>query len=206
MNLKSFIIAVAIMILTISAVVYGIYSFYSPPDYGELCFNIRSPVPDIGDANEEVCPAVCVEMYELDIENEDCFLNDCGSGCGPDGKTTFETLEQCKIALSGENCWDVYEDEREKYSRNIFLLAVPLGILIIALGLVIFGLETVGSGLMAGGVGVIFWSVGGFWKFADNWLKFIISIIGLITLIWLAYWFEKRFGKKKKKRKVRKRG
>ena len=76
---------------------------------------------------------------------------------------------------------------------------MPLGIIIIAAGALIFGLEAVGAGLMGGGVGVILWGVGGFWQFAQNWLKFVLSLLGLIILIWLAYYFNKKFGEKKKK-------
>jgi len=142
-------------------------------------------------------------LYE--IQNGECVLNECGSGCGENGVNTFGDLSQCEIALTGKNCYDVYDNAMESYSRNVFLIALPLGVLIIATGALIFGLETVGAGLMAGGVGVILWGVMGFWRFADEWLKFILSLVGLMALIWLAYYFNKRFEKKGgKKRVVRK--
>ena len=37
----------------------------------------------------------------------------------------------------------------------------------------------------------------GFWRFADDWLKFLLSLVGLVVLIWLAYYFNKKFEKKK---------
>ena len=78
---------------------------------------------------------------------------------------------------------------------------MPLGILVIVLGAVIFGLEAVGAGLMGGGVGIILYGVGGFWRFADDWLKFSISLLGLIILIWFSYRFNgKGFKWQKKKR------
>ena len=43
------------------------------------------------------CPAVCVEMWKL--KEKGCFFNECGSGCGPDGITTFKTKEECKAKL-----------------------------------------------------------------------------------------------------------
>jgi len=89
-------------------------------------------------------------------------------------------------------CRGELEDAREKYSRGIFLFALPLGIAVIAIGAFVFGLEAVGAGLMGGGVGIILYGVGGFWRFADDWLKFVLSLVGLVVVIWLAYWFNSK--------------
>jgi len=51
---------------------------------------------------------------------------------------------------------------------------------------------------MAGGVGIILWGVSGFWSFAQDWLKLILSLAGLVALIWLAYYFNRKFGKRKR--------
>lgn len=206
MSLKNIVIGIAIMILTIVVVVNGFNTFYSAPAYEDFCSTQRPAYPYLGTAkvspedNETICPAVCVKMWEIERDLGECAFNECGSGCGPDGVETFETLKQCETALSGKNCFDVYEDARESYSRNLFLMALPIGILIIVIGTIVFGLESVGAGLMAGGVGVILWGVGGFWRFADDWLKFLLSLIGLVVLIWLAYYFNERLGKKGKKK------
>jgi len=202
MTLKNVVIGLAIMILTISVVVQGVALFYDSPEYSDFCSDARFPKIEGGAGEGVVCPAVCVELYE--IQDGVCILNECGSGCGPDGISTFRELNQCEIALDGENCWDVYDSEREVYSRNIFLIALPLGIAIIAVGALVFGLEAVGAGLMAGGLGVVLWGVGSFWGFADDWLKFLLSLVGLVILIWLAFKMNNlnwKTGKIKKKRK-----
>ena len=77
------------------------------------------------------------------------------------------------------------------------MITLPLGILIIILGTLLFKLESVGAGLMGGGVGIILWGVSRFWIFAENFLKFILSLAGLGVLIWLAYYFNKKVNKKK---------
>jgi hypothetical protein len=194
MSLKNVVIGIAIMILTISVVVYGVNTFYKSPEYEDFCGERGAPRPVDG---REVCPAVCVELYE--IRADECVFNNCGSGCGPNNETSFLTLAECEQGIPDTSCYELYDNAREKYSRNIFLIAIPLGIAIIALGALVFGLEAVGAGLMAGGVGIIFWGVGGFWQFAQDWLKFLLSLIGLAILIWLAYYFNQKFGKKKKK-------
>jgi hypothetical protein len=198
MNLKNIVIGIAILILTITVVIQGINTFYDGPEYSDFCPSERVPYA-YSDKGERICPAVCVEMYE--IVNGSCSFNECGSGCGVDGITSFETEELCLLALDGKNCYGLYDDAQEDYSRNIFLIALPLGIAIIAAGAIIFGLEAVGAGLMGGGVGIIIWGVGGFWRFADDWLKFLLSLIGLIVVIWLAYYFNRKWGNKKRRKR-----
>ena len=202
MGLKNIIIGIAIIILTIAVAVYGVNTFYPSPEYEDFCSSVGKPV-SFNEKGERICPAVCVEMYE--IQNSACVFNECGSGCGANGVVSFGTLSECELALEGKYCYDLYEDANKVYSRNLFLIALPLGIIVIAVGALIFGLEAVGAGLMGGGVGIILWGVGGFWRFADDWLKFILSLAGLVVLIWLAYYFNRKFGKKfgKNKRKLR---
>jgi hypothetical protein len=50
----------------------------------------------------------------------------------------------------------------------------------------------VGVGLMGGGIGTLIFGVGEYWSYADNWLKFIISLIGLIAIIGITYWFNSK--------------
>jgi len=93
-----------------------------------------------------------------------------------------------------------------KLRRNLIikkcLTALPLDVAIIVIGALMFGLESVGAGLMFGGVGVIVYGVGGFWRFTEDWMKFTMSLVALIIVIWLAYYWNKRmFGYKKGKDK-----
>ncbi len=195
---KSLVIGLAIIILTIFVSVYGINTFYEKPEYSNFCGE-KIVKPLISDTEEKICPSVCVEMYE--IKENACSFNACGSGCGPDGINTFEKLSQCEIVLSGKNCYNLYDDARKTYSRNIFLIAIPLGVIIIVLGIFLFSLNSVGIGLMLGGIGTLIYGIGGYWRYTENWLRFLISLIGLVALIWLAYWFNRKSEKKERSRK-----
>ncbi len=189
MNVKNIVLGIAIIILTIFVSVYGINTFYQKPEYNNFCGDKSFPLNErLGE--KQICPAVCIETYE--IKNNECVLDKCGSGCGPDSINTFEKLKQCEIALTGKNCYSTYDDEMKKYSKNVFLIAVPLGILIIALGVFFFSLESVGVGLMGGGIGTLIFGIGRYWGYADNWLKFSISLVGLIAIIGISYWFNSK--------------
>lgn len=181
MSLKNNIMAIAIIILTISVVIYGVNVFYDKPEYADFCGEFKT--------------AEIIETQER--------CEEIGGNWAPyiSPRVVDEREGYCDRDFT---CRQEYDDAREGYSRNIFLIALPVGIAIIALGALVFGLEFVGAGIMGGGVGIVLWGVGGFWRFADDWLKFILSLIGLIVVIWLAHYVNKRLegkGKGKKRRR-----
>lgn len=192
MDIKSVLIGIGIFFLTLFVVIYGISVFYPSPDYDDYCGNFYKTPQTL--PNKEVCPQVCVPLYEVD--DGECVFDDCGSGCGADNMNTFETLEECQERLENLTCFDRYDDAREIRARNVFFIAIPVGVLIIALGAFLFKLESVGGGLMAGGVGTLIYGSGGYWQYAENLIKFLISLIGLVILIFVAYKFNRKVGKR----------
>ncbi len=178
MTLKNNIIGLVIVILTVSVAVTGINIFHEGPEYEDFCGESRTA--EVIETQER-----CEEIGgEWNSEIAPRALDGAKGFCDRDF-----------------TCRNNLEDAREKYSRTLFLITLPLGIAIIALGAIFFGLEAVGAGLMAGGVGIVLWGVGSFWRFADDVLKFILSLIGLVIVIWVAYYFNKKFEKKGKKGK-----
>lgn len=95
-------------------------------------------------------------------------------------------------------CQPKFESAEKLYYKKLFLTSLPFGIVLIALGAFVFGLESVGAGLMIGGIGIIIYGTGSYWRFTDDWLKFTLSLIGLIILIWLAYYANKKWHLTKK--------
>ena len=176
MHLKNIIIAIGIIILTISVGVYGVHTLYKAPDYNKYC----------GEAE--------MNWYVNTSEQCGAVEGRWNNYVGP--KAIDSPIGYCDTAYT---CRMQYDVDNEVYSKNVFLIGLRLGIIIITIGALVFGLEAVGAGLMAGGVGVILWGVGGFWNFAQDWLKFLLSLAGLVVLVWLAYYFNKKFGGKKKR-------
>lgn len=128
--------------------------------------------------------------------------------CGGIGTTKIiETQNDC-IAYGGEwvenrycdiysNCEERYDSAREKYFKKVFLVTLPFGIIIIIIGAIVFGLEAVGAGLMGGGVGTILYGVGGYWQYSADLMKFLLSLAGLVAVIYVAYWFNNKYHRKK---------
>lgn len=177
MSIKNVVIGIAIIILTISVVIYGIGTFYARPDYEDFCGDVKTQeLIETQERCEQINGKWSVyERVASDVEEP--ILKDKGF-CDRD-----------------YYCRQDFDDALEKYSRNLFLMTLPIGIILIILGAVVFGLETVGAGMMGGGVGVILYGVGNYWQYSADLLKFILSLVGLIVVIWFSYWFNKKHGK-----------
>ncbi|MFA5855996.1 MAG: hypothetical protein WC867_01460 [Candidatus Pacearchaeota archaeon] len=173
-DIKNIVLGIAIFILTVSVGVYGINTFYGKsPQYNDLC-------PPI--FNEKECV-------------------DSGSRWVADGYTEkpIPASPESPTYKGYCDCQQKFDDAREVYSKGAFFIALPLGIVVIAIGAIVFGLASVGGGLMAGGVGILIYGVVGFWDFAEDILKFSLSLVGLIIIIALSYYANNRWFNKKKK-------
>ncbi|MCR4327828.1 MAG: hypothetical protein NUV46_04590 [Nanoarchaeota archaeon] len=182
MNLKEGIIGVAVLVLTLFVTIYGVNAFFSESQYNDFC------PPTLWEV-EVLDEATCFEMggkwMKTDIV---CVTTPCPSG-------------YCDKEFS---CREAYELGLERYHMNIFLITVPLGILIVLAGAYLFSLESVSGGIMAGGVGTILRGVGSYWRYSEDWLRFLISVIGLTILIYFAYKFQEKISSNNKKLKKRK--
>lgn len=175
MIIKNLIIGIAIFILTTSVGVYSISTLYgNSPEYEKYCpqINTEKECSDFG-ANWT--------NYPVEAMNSPKTIP-----TSPNGYCDVYKVCDSKLRAA-----------QETYSKKVFLTALPLGIVVIIIGALVFGLISVGGGLMAGGIGIIIYGVFGFWQFADNWMKFLFSLVGLVIIIWLAYFFNKKFAKKK---------
>lgn len=179
MDIKNIVLGIVIMILGIFVVVYGINLIHERPEYEDFCAEFKTAQFI---ENEQQCQAVGGKWTPEEIR---CVTTPCPQGyCDRD----FTCREQ-------------YDEAREKYARTLFLITLPLGIALIVLGAMVFGLEAVGAGLMGGGAGTILWGVGEYWRYSADLMKFLLSLVGLVVVIGVAYWFNNRIGKKKGKRK-----
>ena len=170
-SIKNLVFGIAIFLLTMFVGIYGINTFYGKgPDYKDYCPMYLG--------NETACSSL-------------------GGTWVPNGGEVV-TAPQPKPVTRGycdydyTKCQKDFDSADEKYWKGVFFIALPLGIVIIGIGALAFGLEFVGAGLMFGGVGIIIYGVGGFWRFAQDWLKFTMSAVGLVIIIFLGYWFNKK--------------
>jgi len=177
MILKNIILGIAIVILTIFVTVNGIGVFYPKVEYSDFCNEFKTA--EVIETHER-CEEIGGRWTQEDIR---CVTTPCVQGyCDRDF-----------------TCRQDYESAQEERAKKVFYVALPFGILILLVGGFLFHLEAVGAGLMGGGVGTIVYGAGSYWQYGGELFRFIISLLGLTAVIFLAYWFNKKFGKKKKK-------
>lgn len=178
MNLRDILFGIGIMILTIFVTVYGMSVFYPSVKYDDFCGELRTQ--EIIDTQQR-----CEEIG---------------------GKwSVYESVKPVEGSVEGFcdrdfNCRQNYEDARESRSKKIFFISIPLGVVLILIGGFLFGIEAIGAGLMGGGIGTIVYGAGGYWQYGGDLFKFLMSLLGLTAVVYLAYWFNKKFGKKVKRK------
>ena len=173
MEMKNIILGIAIVILTIFVTVYGISVFYPGLEYNDFCGDVRTQeVIQTQERCEELGGKWSVYEAVKPVEGAEGF-------CDRD-----------------YICRQNYETAEEDRAKKVFYIALPLGILILLVGGFLFHLEAVGAGLMGGGVGTLVYGAGSYWEYGGELFRFIISLLGLAAVIFLAYWFNKKFGKK----------
>ena len=99
--------------------------------------------------------------------------------------------------IKNQECLKEYDAARENYSKWIFIISIPLGLIIISLGAFAFTLNSVGIGIMLGGIYTLIYGTSRYWRYGEDWMRFLISLVGLIALVLMAY----RFNKPKKKKR-----
>jgi len=120
--------------------------------------------------------------------------------CDESLRAPFLLNEERAVAIDkGEfdACRGEYDDARAAWERVVFFIAFAVGIITLIVGYSILSMEPVGSALIASGIGSIFYgSVTNWRNFTDVW-RFLMLVIALIFLIWLAL----RLNKKEKKKR-----
>ncbi|OIO42129.1 hypothetical protein COU56_02180 [Candidatus Pacearchaeota archaeon CG10_big_fil_rev_8_21_14_0_10_31_9] len=172
--IKNIIFAIAIIVLTSFVVIYGIQAFYDRPEYNNYCPEIRSA--------EYVNSSARCEQLNGRWNTFD----------GPkpvDGPNGYCDLDYY--------CRQDYEAVNKIYSRNLFIITVPIGIILLLVGGALFSLEAVGAGIMGGGVVTLIYGAGNYWPDATDIFRFIISLVGLVIVIFLAYWLNKELKRKR---------
>ncbi len=191
MKIKEIVLAIAIIVLTIFVTFYGINTILPKPEYNTFC-----PASQFGAYPTKIYPGVssqnCTFSKPLQDSYDSCISNSGQPIFTYDNSGCTVSLKECNY------CQKVFDLALKSRASKVFLIALPLGVVIIATGAFLFGLEAVGAGLMGGGIGTLIYGSGAYWPYTENWIRFFISLVGLTLLIWLAYFFNKRFGKRRR--------
>jgi len=164
-NKKKAIISLAIAIIFVLFIGYGIEVFDPTPDREDFCRE---------------------DLYEIK-EEEACTSS---GGVWNDEKGPRPVIEGEFIERGfcgpGKECYDALQDATLKHDKIVFIVGIIVGILAIITGIIIKK-DAISTGILSGGVLVILYGTLRYWRHADNTLKFVLLGITLAILLLIAY-------------------
>lgn len=188
--MKNFVLGLGIFIVYGLVLWQGIAAFYPGPEYADFCDeNFRNFPKPIGTTVD--CP---VEPSDLQSKSDSCWRMD--------GSFRYEYDEDgCIIGGYCDECSIEYNDALDEHSRNVFIITLIIGIITFIVGFSILSVEPVGSALLASAVLAVFSGTVVNWRNFGTGIRFVLLLVVLVLLIWIAYRLNKHgklFGKKRK--------
>jgi len=190
-KVKNVILSIAIAIIFAFFVGRGIDVFYPSPEWDDYCDQERYMRFDY-ELNKDDCEGSggnWSEYSEMKLVPEDRFVcRKMDQGVGD------EIILSCEYAGEEENgycdinykCEKDFDEADEKYSKNVFIITLVIGILAIVLS-VMLQLVSVSAGLMVGGLFLMIYGTMRYWEYSSDILRFVLLGVILAILIWLGY-------------------
>lgn len=189
---KQVLLAVAIAIVFVFFVGFGIATFYKAPKYEDFC--LQREFKDI--STEQSCEIQNGKWtsYEREVPKPIAMdssqllctkISDAGKNITLSCETK-QQIEQSGYCDTDFYCRENFQKVNEKYNRNVFITATGIGIIILIVGFAL-GMASVSAGLMGGGVLTILYGIIRYWTDLPDYGRFTILGIILAILIWLGY-------------------
>lgn len=182
-KLKQRILMIAIAIIFVFFIGIGIDTFYKGPLYKDFC---DEPIKLIENKND--CLVAGGAWNEPEVQDAKLRLI-CNKG--EEGKYICDEdmalMSNGWCDLKERPCQIKFDKNQEQYNRNVFVIALVLGIIGLIIGGITLKLESVSSGIMGGSILTIIYGVMRYWGNAQDFLRFIIMGVALVVLIWLGY-------------------
>lgn len=160
---KNNLLAIAIAIVLTAFIFYGVYTFYEYPD------------------NNKYCPIE--NNYKFINSSDECIAND---GLWNPNQVRYaeeKSIPNGYCDLSTK-CSEKYNTDNNIYKKNVFMIAVVLG-LIALIGGIFVSYRSVSGGLMGGGILTLIVGILQYWSELGDTLRFITLGIVLAILIYV---------------------
>ncbi len=199
---KHIFLAIAIAIVFVFFVGFGIASFYKEPQYEDFCgereFKSFQTKEECEENNGKwietgLARPLPLEAFEkpvpLDAPDSNryvCTILEQNDKNKTLHCQTVDELQERGSCNTDFYCSKEFRDVRENYNRNVFIIATGIGIIILIVGFAL-KLASVSSGLMGGGILTIIYGTIRYWTDLPDYGRFIILGITLGILIWMSY-------------------
>lgn len=113
----------------------------------------------------------------------------------PMEKTGYNYTYQQEQTDYYQQCQGKFDKSQEDYSKNLFIISLVFSLIIIAVSAFLIPVESVSGGLMLGSLMFLIYGIGSYWRFMNDYFRFVILGIALLILIYIGY----KLARKKKK-------
>ena len=172
MKIRNFILGAGIFVVYLLTLSYGIEAFYPSPNYEDYCeggYYGHRPLKEI---QCESSPALYSKEASCNSAGAIFRLEYNEEGCAVDGY-----CDECNLK---------FEEKDSEHSKIFFIISIIAGLFTLFIGYAFLATEPVGSSLLASGIGAIFMGSVGNWSYLGNIFRFLLLVISLIFLIWIA--------------------
>ena len=176
MKFKEVLISIAIAIVFMLFIIYGLNTFYAEPEYTDYC---TAAYPD-NIHPKQTNVSLCIQIEEQNIE----AIDKCNREKGQPRYTYDEN--GCQILKECDMCSVEYNARMEAHNKAIFIIANIIGLAAIIAG-IILTVKSISAGLIGGGILTIFYGTIRYWGNLEDYARFIILGIVLGVLIWIGY-------------------
>lgn len=170
-NIKEKLLSIAIAIVLVFFIAYGINTFYKNPRYDDFCQD-KFPV------KQNITEQECINLG---------------------GKWTQTVIPRIEGQPVQEGycdptytCNQEFQDSRENYNKIVFIISGILGLICVIIGGIILKLESVSTGIMGGGILTIIYGTIRYWGHLEDIGRFLILGIILVVLILIGYKYLKK--------------
>lgn len=193
---KQVFLAIAIAIVFVFFIGFGIAAFYEAPEREDFCLE-KDPIiietkkqceDNDGKWRDTQAERPIPEKIGRPVGSNEYICNKIGE-TGQNLTLNCQTIQQLGEAGYCDRyyyCNQEGRDALEKYNRNVFIIATIFGITALITGIVL-KIASISSGLMGGGILLIIYGIIRYWSGLENYGRFTVMGIALAVLVWLGY-------------------
>lgn len=192
MNVKNAVLGIGIFVVYLMMLHYGIEAFYNTPTYENYC--------GVGDIYSHASPKAANADFGLNCSFSKPLFDEEQLCMKNGGFVEFEYNNAgCAVSINKCNyCQKDLNDANKSHSQRVFLIALIVGILTLIVGNFV-SIEPVGSAIMASGIGAMFYGSTRNWQNLSDVWRFLLLVVALVLLIWIAFRINKNVKEKKKR-------
>ena len=154
---------------------FGLFvdAVYERPEYDDFCNNAERRVPKPYPYATN-CTFQPIRSEQEDIDR--CYREEGIPEFNYDEKGCEAGFKECNF------CNKEFNDEQEKYNRNVFFIIAPIGLFALIVGLFLT-YDVIGTGLMFSGILLIIYGTIIYFSEMSKWLRVLVVFIELVLLI-----------------------